>query len=79
MKTDKNGKEIKIAKKFGEIETYQFDVDEFHLNPYLYEFVEQMKLLSNRLHEVEEQFDDAEDIKEDFHPAIQQFIFTVEG
>lgn len=79
MKVDKNGKEIKIARKFREVETYQFDVKEFHHNPYLEEFVEQMKRLSNRLNEIEDDFDDAWDIKEDFHPAIQQFIFTVEG
>lgn len=77
MGKDKNGKDIKIARKFGEIETYQFDVKEFHHNPYIQLFVEEMKLLSNRLNEMEE-IDDDFGIKEDFHPAIQQFIFTVE-
>jgi hypothetical protein len=71
-------KEIKIAEKLA-------DVTEFNLSPeilgneYLNKFATKMMLLSNRLNEIEDDNDFADDldIKEDYLPAIREFIWNI--
>lgn len=72
---------IKIATNFNEIEEYNLP-EEVLSNPYLQQFANQMMRLSNRLNEIEEceegyiESDDL-DIKEDYLPAIREFILNI--
>jgi ATP-dependent helicase/DNAse subunit B len=73
---------IKIAKTFDEIQ--QHNLSKVILeNSYLQQFANKMMELSNRLNEIEQLEDegyiepDDYDIKEDYLPAIREFIVNI--
>ncbi len=74
-------KKIKIATNFDEIQEHallKVIVD----NPYLQQFANKMMELSNRLNEIEDVEEgsiesDDYDIKEDYLPAIREFILNI--
>ena len=72
---------IKIATNFDEIQEHELSKGIMD-NPYLQQFANKMMELSNRLNEIEdvEQGDlesDDYDIKEDYLPAIREFILNI--
>jgi len=71
---------MKIAKTFDEKE-YKDLSSEIMNNQYLQQFVEKMMELSNRLNEIEDDdvLRDDIDIKDDYLPAIQEFIMNITG
>lgn len=71
---------MKIAKTFDEKE-YKNLSSEIMNNHYLQQFAEKMMELSNRLNEIEDDdvLRDDIDIKEDYLPAIQEFIMNITG
>jgi len=71
---------MKIAKTFDEKE-YKNLSSEIMNNHYLQQFAEKMMELSNRLHEIEDDdvLRDDIDIKDDYLPAIQEFIMNITG
>ena len=54
-------------------------VDPIVSNEYLNEFANTMMDLSNRLNEIDDEFDNAYDIKDNYLPLIQKFIFKITG
>jgi hypothetical protein len=74
-------KKIKIATNFDEIQEHELSkviID----NPYLQQFANKMMELSNRLNEIEDVEEgyiesDDYDIKEDYLPAIREFILNI--
>jgi len=71
---------MKVAEKFKDKEHYELP-EEVTKNEYLNKFADKMMNLSNRLNEIEDDddLDDALDIKEDYLPAIQEFILNITG
>lgn len=71
---------MKIATKFEEKEDRNLPL-EVTKNEYLNKFADKMMYLSNRLNEIEDDddFRDDLDIKEDYLPAIQEFIMNITG
>ena len=71
---------MKVATKFEEKEDRNLPV-EVTKNEYINKFADKMMLLSNRLNEIEDNDDFADDldIKEDYLPAIQEFILNING
>lgn len=71
---------MKIANRMEEIEPKEL-TKEVRECEYIRVFVSKMMSLSNRLNEIDDddEFNDALDIKENYLPAIQEFIFSVEG
>ena len=71
---------MKVATKFEEKEYKNLPL-EVTKNEYLNEFADKMMNLSNRLNEIEDDdyFRDDLDIKEDYLPAIQEFILNING
>ncbi len=71
---------MKIAKTFDEKE-YKNLSSEIMNNHYLQQFAEKMMELSNRLNEIEDDdvLRDDIDIKDDYLPAIQEFIMNITG
>lgn len=72
--------EIKIAERFDDVKEHPLS-PEILGNEYLNKFASKMMLLSNRLNEIEddEEFRDDYDIKEDYLPAIREFIANITG
>lgn len=73
-------KKIKIAKKFEEVTEYSLPLT-VSSNEYIQQFADKMMVLSNRLNEIDDDddFDDALDIKQEFLPAIREFILNTTG
>lgn len=71
---------MKIATKFEEKEDKNLPL-EVTKNEYLNKFADKLMSLSNRLNEIEDDddFRDDLDIKEDYLPAIQEFIMNITG
>jgi len=75
-------KKIKIAETFDDIQEHNLS-KEILENPYLQQFANKMMELSNRLNEIEELEDegyiepDDYDIREDYLPAIREFIINI--
>lgn len=71
---------MKIATTFEEKEDRNLPL-EVTKNEYLNKFADKMMNLSNRLNEIEDDddFRDDLDIKEDYLPAIQEFIMNITG
>lgn len=71
---------MKVATKFEEKEDRNLPL-EVTKNEYLNKFADKMMNLSNRLNEIEDDDDFADDldIKEDYLPAIQEFIMNING
>lgn len=71
---------MKVATKFEEKEDRNLPL-EVTKNEYLNKFADKMMNLSNRLNEIEDDddFRDDLDIKEDYLPAIQEFIMNITG
>ena len=71
---------MKIATTFEEKEDRNLPL-EVTKNEYLNKFADKLMSLSNRLNEIEDDddFRDDLDIKEDYLPAIQEFIMNITG
>lgn len=71
---------MKVATKFEEKEDRNLPL-EVTKNEYLNKFADKMIHLSNRLNEIQDDDDFADDldIKEDYLPAIQEFIMNITG
>jgi len=71
---------MKVATTFEEKEDRNLPL-EVTKNEYLNKFADKMMNLSNRLNEIEDDddFRDDLDIKEDYLPAIQEFIMNITG
>lgn len=71
---------MKIANTFEEKTMYSLPKEVIE-NEYIQKFADKLMGLSNRLNEVDNSdvFDDAFDIKEDYLPAIQEFILNITG
>lgn len=71
---------MKIATTFEEKEDRNLPL-EVTKNEYLNKFAYKLMSLSNRLNEIEDDddFRDDLDIKEDYLPAIQEFIMNITG
>ena len=71
---------MKVATTFEEKEDRNLPL-EVTKNEYLNKFADKMMNLSNRLNEIEDDddFRDDIDIKEDYLPAIQEFIMNITG
>ena len=71
---------MKVATTFEEKEDRNLPL-EITKNEYLNKFADKMMNLSNRLNEIEDDddFRDDIDIKEDYLPAIQEFIMNITG
>lgn len=69
---------VKVATKYSEKINHDLP-EQITKDKYLNAFADKMMKLSNRLNEVEHEFDDAIDIKENYLPAIQEFILNING
>jgi len=71
---------MKVATKFEEKEDRNLPL-QITKNEYLNKFADKMMHLSNRLNEIEDDDDFADDldIKKDYLPAIQEFIMNING
>lgn len=69
---------IKVATKFSEKLNHSLP-EEITKDEYLNAFADKMMHLSNRLNEVNHAWDDAADIRDDYMPAIQEFILNING
>ena len=71
---------MKVATTFEEKEDRNLPL-EVTKNEYLNKFADKMMNLSNRLNEIEDDddFRDDLDIKEDYLPAVQEFIMNITG
>lgn len=71
---------MKIAENFDEITLHDLP-SEIIKNKYLSLFADKLMHLSNRLNEIDEEdeFTDDLDIKEDYLPAIREFIANITG
>lgn len=70
----------KIATNFKEVKHFNLPA-EITNHPYIAAFADKMMTLSNRLNEIEDgdEFNDAADIKEEYLPAIREFIWNTTG
>ena len=75
-----NKEEITIASRFEEVREYELPIEVWQ-DHYLQKFANKMMNLSNRLNEIDDDdiFNDAVDIKEDYLPAIREFILNLTG
>ena len=71
---------MKVAESFKEIKEIKLPI-EVVKNEYINAFTDKMMQLSNRLNEINDdaEFDDALDIKEDYLPAMREFIANIVG
>jgi len=71
---------MRVATKVEEKEDKNLPI-EVTSNEYLNKFADKMMRLSNRLNEIEDddEFADDVDIKKDYLPSIQEFIMNITG
>ena len=67
---------MKIAETFEQVEEKKLNLNVV-ADPYLNAFAEKMMKLSNTL--AEDEWVDIDDIKEDYLPAIREFILNITG
>lgn len=71
--------EIKIAESFNDVSEHNLS-PEILGNEYINKFATKMMKLSNRLNEIEDdELRDDFDIKEDYLPALREFILNITG
>lgn len=71
---------MKVAEKFDQVTEHNLP-EEITSDKYLNAFATKLMDLSNRLNEIDDDdtFDDAIDIKQDYLPAIREFILNITG